>query len=152
LYVIIDNRLAMVIAMSKKSRSISIDADLDESLRKKDINVSSVVNRFLSEYLVGGDSAQVAKRMRIQDIEREIEDAQAERERLKRRIERLRDEREKLEREIEQSKEQRSDVVKEAYEQFGAIDDPNNPVVDVWSDKAEMSPERFIQALQEFKQ
>jgi chromosome segregation ATPase len=134
--------------MSKKPRSISIDEDLDERLRERNVNVSAVINEFLREYFVGGDAKSVAKQLRLQDIEREIEDAQSERDRLARRIERLRKERSKIEKEMEENKSERRDTLVEFYEEFGMVEEVN-PVVEAWADKVEMEPKRFVEELTE---
>lgn len=135
-------------ASEKDRRSISIDSELNDRLNNTDLNASAVINRFLREYFVGGDTASVATKLRLQDIEREIDSTQDEINRLQNRLQRLRQEREKIEKQMEREREETKQVVEEARDVIGSnMDNPDNPAVQNWADKANMTPEEFVEVL-----
>lgn len=132
----------------KARRTVTIDEVIDDELRERPLNASKVVNDLLREYLIGGDSTAVGKEIRIQHIEKEIQEQQNRREQLNRRIERLRNERERLEREIENQQAEFEEQLAEAkpYVEGRPAD---NPAVQNWAEKLGMTPMELKQKVEE---
>lgn len=145
-----------MVGVGKKSRrSFTIDEDLGEELgRRDDINASAVVNRFLREYLVKGEGPDVALAIRIEEIERELENKRAERARLQSRIEELERQRETVQRRMDD----RTDVFEEQLTEFvEKVEDsefpreniqPDNPAIQNAAVKGNVTPDRFCDELE----
>ena len=60
-------------SVGKKTRSFTVDEELDELLRERDdINASSVVNSFLREYLAAGRGNEAALETRLKELDDKI--------------------------------------------------------------------------------
>lgn len=132
-----------VVAVSKQRKTFSLDDEVVEELNERNLNASGVANDLLTEYLIGGTTAATGKEIRIQHIEQEIEQQLNERDRINRRIERLRNERERLEREIEKQQSEYHDRLEEAA-QFVRGKPADNPAVENWANKLNMTPEELL--------
>lgn len=135
---------------TKTRRTVTINEALDEELRDRPLNASQIVNDLLQEYLIGGDSAAIGREIRIQHIEKEIQEQQNKRERINRRIERLRNERERLEREINEQQAEFQEKLEEASEYVEGRP-PDNPAVKNWAEKLSMDPVELKERVEELR-
>lgn len=133
---------------TKTRRTVTIDEVIDGELRERPLNVSQIVNDLLEEYLIGGDSPAIAKEIRIQHIEKELQEQQNKREAINRRIERLRNERERLEREINEQQAAFRERLEEASEIVEGKP-ADNPAVQNWAEKLNMDPVELKQRVEE---
>jgi len=141
--------------MSKKRKTFSLDRDIHSQLTDREqLNASAVVNELLRQYLVQGNGQDVGLRMRLKDIDREIEQKQSEIGRIEAQIDRLQQEREDIQAQIQQRREEGIEEVQEFAEkiQDGMFDTENltedNPAVENFATKAGLTPERFIEKVQ----
>jgi hypothetical protein len=118
-------------------------------LEDPDVNASDLINRMLRHYRDGGRLADVALGMRLEELRREREDAEAEISRLESRVSDIRDEERRLERKLE-NKETRLDS---AVDEFLGLDgtpalDPDNAAVKNYAAKAGVPAEQFVEEVE----
>jgi len=139
--------------MPKQTKSFSLDDDLAERLdNDASMNNSAVVNQLLREYLDAGETADVALKMRKRDLEDKLKAKRRKKSSIESEIERLEREIDDLQSQIEQ---RREDGIKEvvdfaekiANDDFVGELSPENPAIQNKAQKAQMSPERFIDAV-----
>lgn len=161
--VIIDTRLGRVhepgslwrcVAVSKKRKTVSVDEDVHNELSNRDhLNASSIVNELLRQYLFQGESQDAALHMRKKDLEREIENTRQEIGHLESKLERLQDEKEQVKEMIRERRREGYEEIEDAAETIR--DSPNfnvsvdNPAIQQWAQKANMTPERFINEVED---
>lgn len=136
--------------MGKKRRSVSLDEDVAELVEAHDsLNFSGLVNQFARRYFEAGSDTDEALRLRLEHIERQIEETEEE-------LDALRAERDRIEEQLADRREE----VDEAVEEFLQTVDPGprfdlspeNPAVRNYASKAGVTPERFVETVEEAKQ
>jgi len=128
-----------VVAMSKDRKTFSLDEDVVRELEEETGNASAVVNNLLEAWLLCGGDGPIGKEVKLRDIERRLEDAKNERDKLNRRIERLRNNKRRLEQQIEQQQEEQREKLQEAA-QYVKGKPADNPAVENWAEKLNMTP------------
>jgi chromosome segregation ATPase len=129
--------------MSKERRTVSLDPEVDDHLSKDGVNASELVNKLVRTHATAGGSDRAMLELREQQLESELAD-------LESRTERKRQELEQVREQLAEYRDAREDIIAEARntltrEQY----DPANEAVKTWAEKAEMSPEAFVDALLE---
>ena len=132
----------------KERKTVTLDADLVAELDEKTDNNSALVNRLLHEYFKAGGTGPVGSEMRLRDVEKRIDQAMTERDRINRRIERLRNEKQRIEEEMADKREHRHEQLEEAA-QYVRGKDPDNLAVQNWAEKLGLTPAELLRAVDE---
>lgn len=141
--------------MSKKRRTISIDEDIEDELSSREhLNASSIMNELLRQYLFQGESQDAALHMRKKDLEKEIEDTRREIAHLETKVERLQDEKAKVNDMLRERRREGHEEIAEFAETVAAGDfngelAPDNPAIQNYAQNANMTPERFLDEVEE---
>lgn len=127
--------------MSKKVTSVSIDEALAKRLEHDEhVNASGLFNQFLKEYYSTGSADGLE--LRLQQVEREIDETKAD-------LERLEDERDRLLEMKEQRDEDREPELEEALDVLASIPDeklgPKNPAVMNHANSLGIAPQRLAE-------
>lgn len=131
----------------KERKSFSLDGDVVEELDEVG-NASKVVNDLLNEYFRGGRDGPIALEVKLQEVERRLNEAMDERDSINRRIERLRRQKQQVEEELERREDERTERVREAAE-YVAGKDPDNPAVQNWAEKVGMAPRDLLREVEQ---
>lgn len=137
--------------VSKVVKTFSLDEDVAEMLdNDENLNNSAVANSLFREYLVSGQTADVALKMRLRDLERDLENKKVEKQRIESQIENIQREIRDVEQQIQERRQQGVAEIEEFVEtvrndEFHGDLDPDNPAIQNYARKAQMSPERFIE-------
>lgn len=131
----------------KKRTSISLDhALIEETRRRDDINLSGLVNDFLSDYLAFGDATQAHLESRRAHLERRREHLQDELASIEDEIEYVED--------LIADREDEWDTEEERLE--GMVDAfptgdqlrPSNPAIKTWARKLEIEPYELVDEIE----
>ncbi len=140
--------------MGKKRKTFSLDEDVQQELTNRDhLNASSLANEFFRQYLFQGESQDAALHMRKNDIDRQIENTRQEISHLESKLERLQDEREQVKDMIRERRREGYEEIEDAVETIQ--ESPNfslsvdNPAIQQWAQKANMTPERFVSEVED---
>jgi len=129
--------------MSEKKRtSITVDPDVYEFLKQPDVNQSGLINELVKQYRDNQDRQVAALELRVEHLE---EEAKRDRENAQRKQQQAEEIRELLQdaRQTEQTKLQEA---RNALENTPLK--PDNPGVENWADKLDMSPTELIERLE----
>jgi len=137
--------------MTKDRKTFSIDKDVAKQLSEETNNASAVVNNLLEEWLLSGGDGPIGKEIKLRDIEQRLEQSLNERDKINRRIERLRQKKRRLEQEIEQEQEQQKERIREAAD-IVANKPADNPAVENWAEKLNMTPTELKERVKEVQQ
>ena len=140
--------------MGKKRKTFSLDEDVQQELSNRDhLNASSLANEFFRQYLFQGESQDAALHMRKNDLDRQIENTRQEISHLESKLERLQDEKEQVKDMIRQRRREGAEEIEEAVkkiEESPALElTVDNPAIQQWAQKANMTPERFVSEVEE---
>jgi len=141
--------------MGKKRKTFSLDEDVQQELSNRDhLNASSLANEFFRQYLFQGESQDAALHMRKNDIDRQIENTRQEISHLESKLERLQDERDQVKDMIRQRRREGQEDIAEFVEKVSAGEFNgeiivDNPAVQNYAQKANMTPERFVNEVEE---
>jgi len=129
--------------MSKKNISASVDEEVEAYLSQEHVNCSGLVNKLVKTHATAGGSERAMLELREQQLESELADLESRTDRKRQELERVREQ-------LAEYRDAREDIIAEARntltrEQY----DPENEAVKTWAEKAEMSPEAFVDALLE---
>lgn len=137
-----------MVAVSKQPRSFSIDEDLNEVLSERDdINASAAVNTFLREYVAAGKGDEAALAVRLEQLDDEIADLEAELKQLER-------ERERIQTRLESKRSKLDDQLdhvlgKIRNDEFPRDNiNPDNPAIQKWASEAGVETGRFVNELE----
>ena len=137
----------------KKRKTFSLDGDVVDELSHRDhLNASSIANELFRQYLFQGESQDAALQMRKKDLEREIESTRQEIGHLESKLERLQDEKEEVREMIRQRRRQGQEDIETFIEEvYNGPDhlDPENPAVQNYAQKANMTPQRFVNEVED---
>jgi len=140
--------------MGKKRKTFSLDEDVQQELSNRDhLNASSLANEFFRQYLFQGESQDAALHMRKNDLDRKIENTRQEIGHLESKLERLQDEKEEVKDMIRQRRRNGHEQIVEFAQ--SVRESPNfdltvdNPAVQKQAQEANMTPERFIDEVEE---
>jgi len=140
--------------MGKKRKTFSLDEDVQQELSNRDhLNASSLANEFFRQYLFQGESQDAALHMRKNDLDRQIETTRQEIGHLESKLERLQDEKEEVKDMIRQRRRKGHEKIDEAVEKIRDSPnfelEPDNPAIQQWAENANMTPERFIDEVED---
>lgn len=132
--------------MGKEPQSFSIDDWVKEELGEDDeTNYSHLVNGFLKRYIEGGRSQEAAIAVQIEHLDERIADHRKEIDRLDRR-------RDQLEAMLQSKREDLERVLDDVEAAHDPQDlpplEPDNDAIQRWSEKAQVSPQRFVTELE----
>lgn len=127
--------------MSKERVTVSVDPEVASYLRQDAVNASGLVNNLVQKQM-GGESSEAAMvKLRLEQVNSEInqtkttlESREVERKRLQNRLS-----------EIQEANETELDEARDTLEEVP--NDPENPAVQNWADKLEMTPEELLEEL-----
>jgi len=135
--------------VGKTRKSVTIDDDLAELIdQRDDLNFSAFVNELTRDYFTSGESTDRALELKLQHIEREIEETKEE-------LDRLRNERNRIEELIEERRDRQEPVVEELRriaDQSPTFDlHEDNDAVQQKAAKAGMTPSELVERVREAK-
>jgi len=124
----------------KETRTVTLAPENDEYLAQRD-NASAVVDDLVEQLRQGGDKQSAAIDLRIDQKERELEDAERDVDRLQRELRELR--------QLRASFEQQEDAeLRQAREKLeGVPRDPTNPAIQRWAGKLGMTEQELLNQL-----
>lgn len=127
--------------MSKERRTVSLDAEADEYLSQEGVNASQLVNKLVRDYTGAGGNDRAMLELREQQLESELTE-------LESRVGTKRDELERVREQLGSHQDQRETILEEARNTLRDTQlEPDNPAVQTWAEKADMSVEEFLDAL-----
>lgn len=130
----------------KRRRTVSLDEPNDRYLEDPDLNASGLINSLVSHFRRKGRIVDVALGMRLEQTKQEIEDTEAEIARLQSRLSELESERDRLEAKLRDMEDRQEEAIDEFLNLSGGPElDPENPAVKNYAQKANMTPQRFIE-------
>lgn len=129
--------------MSKDRTSVSVDEEVAQYLRQESVNASGLVNRLVKNEMNGFRSDRQLVELRLDQATSELED-------LRTRVKQKEREVARLEEKLEQFNDDREEKLAEAREHFRPDQlTEDNPAVENWSEKLDMTPAEFIEAVQQ---
>lgn len=95
-----------------------------------------------------GDEEQVRIKQKLEELDRRIVNIQSEKSKRERKLEELTEERGRLEKLQQEKEDRREQYAEDCLDAIGHLpDDPANPAVDNWADKAGIDNEEFYEML-----
>lgn len=129
--------------MGKKRTSVSVDEDVYRYLQRDDVNASGLVNQLVRNYMIGPDDGLMMLRLREEQL-------RSEREELQDRLENRSQELQRIEERIGAVTADREEILNDAEDTFTpSMLDPENPAVEIWADRLGVTPEEFIERMEE---
>lgn len=138
--------------MSKKRKSVSLDESVANEIdRRSHLNFSALVNDLVQEYLAGGKTGSLREsvlEVRLERIERQIEEKQEQ-------IEHLREERDYLEDMLAQEDTQSDSLIEEIPDGVLHISDDKlnaeNEAIITQAQKMNRTPAELVEAIEEHR-
>ncbi|ELY69952.1 type II toxin-antitoxin system CcdA family antitoxin [Natrinema versiforme] len=130
--------------MSEKKRTgISIDAHVLDQLKARNVNVSGLINELLSAHVNDGMPVpeDTARKLRIQQLEREIEDLENRLKAKRNELERVEQAKAEQEQQQEQARREAVEFVKSIRPNFRTVD---NSEIQKKAEEADMTVEELL--------
>jgi len=128
----------------KKRTSITVDPAVYEFLKQPDVNQSGLINELVKEYKDNEKRQVAALKLRRDHLLQEATEAEET-------AEQKREQAAEVEALLEDARNAESDKLQQAREALSGIDDrdlsPENPAVQNWADKLDLSPEELLKQL-----
>jgi hypothetical protein len=129
---------------NKKRTSITVDPAVYEFLKQPDVNQSGLINELVKEYKDNERRQVAALKLRREHLLQEAEEAAET-------AEQKREQAAEVEALLDDARAAESEQLQEAREALAGINDrdltPDNPAVENWADKLEMTPEELVDTL-----
>jgi len=130
--------------MSKERRTVSLDEDVDEFLGSEGVNASELVNKLVKNHASAGGDKQSMLELREEQLKSDISS-------LEGRVESKREELEAVQEQLSQYRDKREDRLQEAAESVKHVAlEPDNPAVENWAGKLDMTEREFIQQVEQY--
>ena len=130
--------------MSKHRRTVTLDPEVDEFLDTAEVNASALVNKLVKNHHSAAGDQQAMLSLRAQQLRSDIEE-------LESRLETKQDELERVEARLDAVEDDRDAILRDAAETIPrAVRTPDNPAVQSWAEKADLTPEAFLDRLDDF--
>lgn len=128
----------------KARRSVTLDPENDDLLSQSSINASGLVNRLVTNYRTAGEDDVAMFRLRESQLKSEVEG-------LENRLEMKREELKRVRQQIGAFEDSTEDVLREAAENLDPTTlNADNPAVRNWAGKAGLTPEDFVERVQDY--
>lgn len=128
----------------KKRTSISIDTDVYEFLKQPEVNQSGLINDLVKQYRDNNDRQVAALRLRYEHLVDEAEEAEE-------RAEKKREQAEEIKQLLHDAEESESNGLSKARDALSGLEfeeaDPDNPAVENWARKLDMTPQQLLKQL-----
>lgn len=131
--------------MSKERTSVTVDEDVKSYLQRESVNASGLVNKLIKQHMGGGRRDEQVLKMRLQQLEDEVES-------LDRRLENKKEQLSRVRSEYETCRDKRQETLEKAAEiltgdtQPGDLN-PDDKKVEYWANEAGLTPEQLIEEL-----
>lgn len=128
--------------MSKQNISATVDEDVADYLGQDHVNASGLINELVTRH-INGDSEDVLREFRRNQLLEEADD-------LENRAERKREKAEKMAEVEEQREKERQEEIESVAEQLAGVErDPENAAVKAQADSLGITPEELLEELPE---
>jgi len=129
--------------MSKERRTVSLDGDVENYLSSEGVNASQLVNKLVKNHATAGGDKKAMLEIREEQLLSDINE-------LENRKETKVDELQRVREQLDGFKSEVDWVVEEAVEKLDDVPwEPTNPAIENWASKAEVSPDEFIDRLED---
>lgn len=128
--------------MSKERTSLSLDPEVAQFLQQDHVNASGLVNKLVKQYMGGGAGEDMIRQFRIEQLEGELNELQAQEEQKRKQLQQLKEVSQQKTEEQKQALEEAKDALQ------GTPKEPDNPAIKNWASDLGMSPEELIDELE----
>lgn len=128
--------------MSKERRTVSLETEVDEYLGSEGVNASELVNSLVKNHVSSGGDKRGMLELRAEQLRSDIDE-------LEGRLETKREELDRVETHLDEYRTERDEVLDEAVDTLQTVAwDADNPAIQNWAEKADMTPEELIEELE----
>jgi len=129
--------------MSKDRVSVTVDEEIADFVSRDDVNTSGLVNKLLKQHMTAGTSEEQMLRMRLENVEDDIDDLESQ-------LETKRERRSNIISKLEEYEQAQEQVILDAGEALDRTDfRAENQKLAYWVDETGLSKEELRQRLAE---
>lgn len=132
--------------MGKDRRTVSLDPEVEEFLSSEGVNASQLVNKLVRNHASAGGDRVAMLELREEQLQSEVNE-------LERRLESKTDELETVRERLSDERSGRDQAVEDAAEELEGVPlDTDNPAIENWSEKLDLSPGELVDRLSEYRE